>query len=119
MPQKLKVLLATDWSLAKTGFGRAAKSLLTHLHNTGKYDLVHYCCGMVDGSPELQRTPWRSIGCLPNDQSKINELNKDPHAARQASYGSVRIDEVVKAERPDVFIATQDIWGVDFYVDKS
>lgn len=118
MSDKLKILIATDWSLAKTGFGRAAKSLISYLYNTGKYEIVHYCCGMVDGNPELARTPWKSIGCLPNNQQKINELNKDPHAARQASYGSVRIDDVVKEERPDIFIAAQDIWGVDFYVNK-
>lgn len=116
---KKKILYQSDFSLAKTGFGRAARSLLTHLHNTNKYDIVHYCCGVPNGHPELNKTPWKSIGSLPTSPQEIESLNKDPHLARMASYGAHRLDEVIKEEKPDIYIAVQDIWGVDFAIDKK
>jgi len=117
--KKKKVMLMTDFSLAKTGFGRNARALLEYLYRTNKYDLVHYCVGMQIGHPELNRTPWKSIGCLPSDPQQMQELNRDPNIARQASYGSWNLDNVINQEKPDVYIATQDIWGVDFAVDKK
>ena len=41
-----KIVFQSDFSLAKTGFGRNAKTILKYLYKTGKYDIVHYSCGM-------------------------------------------------------------------------
>jgi glycosyltransferase involved in cell wall biosynthesis len=119
MSKKKKLLFQTDYSLAKTGFGRNAKILLEYLHRTDKYDLVHYVVGLNYSNPELARTPWKSVGCLPDDQREMQELQKDPNVARLASYGANYIDRVIKDEKPDVYIATQDIWGVDFAIGKK
>lgn len=116
--RKKKVLIQTDFSLAKTGFGRNAKAILFHLYNTGKYELVHYCGGMNYSNPQLLRTPWKSVGCLPDSQEEVNKLNQDPNAMRMASYGAHYLDRVIKEEKPDAYIAIQDIWGVDFAIDK-
>jgi len=117
--KKKKIVIMTDYSLAKTGFGRNARAILEYLYKTEKYDIVHYCISMVIGHPEFQRTPWKSIGCLPNDQAQLQELNKDPNNARLAGYGALNLDNVINEEKPDIFIAAQDIWGVDFAVDKK
>jgi len=117
MPKK--VLFHSDFALAKTGFGRVMKALLSHLYRTGKYDIYHYCCGMHEGDPGLKNTPWKSIGSLPSDQEELSELSKDPQAARAAGYGSYSIDKVINEVRPDVYIGAQDWWGVDYVVDKS
>jgi glycosyltransferase involved in cell wall biosynthesis len=116
--KKKKVLIQTDFSLAKTGFGRNAKTLLKYLYNLDKYDLVHYCCGMPWSHPELKRTPWKSIGSLPDTQQELELLNRDPNLARMASYGAHYLDRIIDQEKPDVYIAVQDIWGVDFAIDK-
>ena len=115
---KKKILIQTDFSLAKTGFGRNAKALLKYLYNLDKYDIVHYCCGMPWGHPELKRTPWKSVGSLPDNPQELELLNKDPHLARMASYGAHYLDRIIEQEKPDVYIAVQDIWGVDFAIDK-
>ena len=115
---KKKILYQSDSALAKTGFGRNTKALLSYLYKTGKYEIVSYCCGNSYSAEPLKRTPWRSIGTLPDNQSELAELNKDAGKARMASYGAYLIDKVVKEEKPDVYIAVQDIWGVDFAVDK-
>ena len=116
--KKLKVLLQTDNSLAKTGFGRSAKAVLSYLYKTNKYELVHYCVGVNRNNPQLLRTPWKSVGCLPNSQQEVDQLNRDPNVARLAGYGAHYLDETIKEEKPDVYIAAQDIWGVDFAVEK-
>ena len=116
--QKKKVLLQTDFSLAKTGFGRNAKSILRHLFKSNKYEIVHYCCGINWSHPELKRTPWKSVGSLPDNQQELDQLNRDPNLARMASYGQYNLDKIIEQEKPDVYIATQDIWVVDFAIDK-
>jgi len=116
--KKLKVLLQTDSSLAKTGFGRNAKAILSYLYKTGKYDLVHYCVGVNLSNPDLKRTPWKSVGCLPDSQQEVDQLNRDPNVARLAGYGAHYLDKTIKEEKPDVYIAAQDIWGVDFAIKK-
>ena len=117
--KRIKILYQSDFSLAKTGFGRAARALLTYLYKTNKYEIVHYACGIPDAHPELNKTPWKTIGALPSSQKEIEQINKDPNLARAASYGAYRIDEVINQEKPDVYIAVQDIWGVDFAIEKK
>jgi hypothetical protein len=113
-----KVFYQSDSALAKTGFGRNTKALLSYLYRTGKYEIVNYCCGNARSNPVLGKTPWKSIGTLPDDRAELERLNKDPGTARAASYGAHSIDKVIKEEKPDVYIAVQDIWGVDFAIDK-
>jgi glycosyltransferase involved in cell wall biosynthesis len=118
MDKKKKILIQTDFSLAKTGFGRNAKTLLKYLYSTNKYEIIHYACGMIYNHPEFGKTPWKSIGSLPNNPQELEQLNRDPNLARLASYGAHLIDKVIFDEKPDVYIAVQDIWGVDFAIEK-
>ena len=118
MERKKKVLIQTDFSLAKTGFGRSARAILKSLYLKNKYDIVHYACGMTYNHPEFGKTPWKTVGSLPNTQQEIDQLNRDPNLARMASYGAHLLDKVINDEKPDVYIAVQDIWGVDFAIEK-
>ena len=117
--KKKKILYQSDFSLAKTGFGRASKALLKYLYSTDKYEITHYCCGLTYNHPELLKTPWKSIGTLPSSRSELEELNKDPSNFRMASYGAYLLDKVIKDIKPDVYIAAQDIWGIDFAIEKK
>lgn len=111
---KKKILYHSDFSLVNTGFGKAARLVLTHLHQTGKYDISHFCCGLTDGNPEFKRLPWKSIGALsPHAQ------HRDPKMAQMSAYGAFTINDVMKQEAPDVYIGVQDIWGCDFAINKS
>ena len=118
MSDKINLLFQSDFSLAKTGFARNAKAILSYLYRTGKYEIVHYCCGLNYSNPQLQATPWKSVGCLPDNKTEMDMLQKDPGLAKLAGYGAHYLDRVVKEEKPDVYIAVQDIWGVDFAIDK-
>jgi glycosyltransferase involved in cell wall biosynthesis len=121
--KKKKVMVQSDFVLAKTGFGKNARNILEYLYKTNKYDLVHFAVGSVEMNPELGRTPWKSVGCV--NPQKIQEIKQqnDPKAheniERMAGYGAYALDDVIKQEKPDIFIAVQDIWGIDFSVDKT
>ena len=118
MDRKKRILYQSDYSLAKTGFGRCAKALLTYLYKTGKYDICHYSCGFKYSEPQLQRTPWISRGTLPDDPAEFKRVSEDPTLSKFASYGATEIDTVIKEFKPDVYIAAQDIWGIDFALQK-
>jgi len=117
--RKKRVLFHSDFSLAKTGFGRVMKTLLSHLYKTGKYDIHHVCCGMVQDSPDLDLTPWKSYGAITSDQRKLNEASRDPSISRSIAYGAQTIDDYIMKIKPDVYIGAQDFWGVDFSIDKN
>ena len=119
MSRKKKIVYQSDFSLAKTGFGRATRALLAYLYSTGKYEIVNYACGLQYSNPELRKTPWKSIGALPDNPQEIEQLNRDPNMARLASYGAHYLDRIIQEEKPDVYIAVQDIWGIDFAIDKK
>ena len=116
--RKKRLFFQSDFALAKTGFGRNARTILEYLYSTNKYEIFHYCCGIPQSNPALNKTPWKSVGTLPADQRQMDELNRDPQVARMAAYGSHNLDSVIKDFKPDVYIAVQDIWGVDFAIPR-
>jgi glycosyltransferase involved in cell wall biosynthesis len=116
--KKLKVLFQTDSPLAKTGFGRNAKALLSYLYKTGKYDISQYCCSTAWSDPNLKRVPWEAFGVLPDDKAELNQISQNPQINRTLGYGEYNIDKAVKRVKPDVVISVQDIWGIDFTLNK-
>ena len=119
MTRKKKIVIMTDSSLAKTGFGRSCKEVLLYLYRTGKYELVEYCCGKPLIDPEHSRKPWKSRGTIPNNPAEFNALAPTDDAKRMISYGVHFLDSVIHEEKPDVFFAVQDIWGIDFAADRA
>ena len=81
-----KILFQTDSSLAKTGFGRNAKALLSYLYKTKKYEIVQYCCGTDYSNPSLRATPWKSIGTLPSDPAERSRIGQDAGVLIMQTY---------------------------------
>lgn len=119
MSRKKRILFNSNHSKAFTGFGKNTKNILKYLHSTGKFEILEYAAGMVDGHPDLQNLPWQAKGTLPNNQQQINELNQDQFKARNASYGDLRAETVVKEFQPDLVIHCEDFWGVSWAKNKS
>lgn len=115
-----RVLLHTNPPFLKTGLAENAKTLMKYLYKTGKYDLAHYCSQVNVADPNLRFTPWKSYGCMPNDQRLWDELNRDPGRARNVAYGSWNIDSVVKEWKPTIYVGSDDIWSFPKgdYMDK-
>ena len=113
-----KIFYHSDSALSKTGFGRHAKALLSYLYKTGKYEIIAFCCGYNYSSPVLKKTPWKSVGVLPDSKEELKKINSEPGRSKSASYGANLIDKVIQEEKPDVYIGVQDIWGVEYSIDK-
>jgi glycosyltransferase involved in cell wall biosynthesis len=118
MVKKKKLLFHTDFSLSKTGFGRNAKSVLSYLYKTGKYEIVTLCGGITKAHPELERTPWKSLGTVPNLGPEVADCNSSPDKQRMYAYGAFEIEKVIQQEKPDVYIGVQDFWGLEYSLNK-
>ncbi len=118
MIKKKKVAILTDYSLAVTGFGKVCKYLCSYLHKSGKYDIVNFAVGVAKNNPDLERTPWKTIGVvdpqITQSLKQINHPSSHEQIDRLAGYGAHTIDDLMKQEKPDLLIAMQDIWGIDF-----
>lgn len=116
---KLKVLFHTDSPLAKTGFGRNAKALLSYLYSTKKYEIYQYCCSTAWSDTNLKSVPWNAFGCLPDDRNELAQISQNPNSQRTLGYGEYYLDRAIDRVKPDVLISIQDIWGIDFSLNKS
>lgn len=120
MERKKRILYLSDFAGAFTGFGKNTKLLLNYLHNTNKYEICNAAQGVMAGNADQEdRFPWKTVGVLPNDPAKINQINQDPNLARAASYGEVEIENIVKEFKPDVIFSVNDTWGSQFVVNKN
>jgi glycosyltransferase involved in cell wall biosynthesis len=117
--KKLKILFHSNYSKAYTGFGKNAKNVLSYLYQTNKYDIVELANGYSKNVQKLKKMPWRCIGSMPNDPSRIKTIKEDPNLYRAAQYGSEMIDEIIKEEKPDIYIGAEDIWGFRDFWDKK
>jgi hypothetical protein len=115
--RKKRVLLLTDYAGAYTGFGKQCKLLLSYLFKTDKYELLNAAQGTPKNGPHTNKYPWKTVGTLPDDPSKINQINQDPNLARMASYGVMEMMDLVKNFKPDVIFAINDTWGSQFVID--
>lgn len=116
---KIKIVLHSNHCRMKTGFGKHMKHLLTFLYKTDNYEVVEFANSRSWSDPKLSLMPWKCIGSLPMDQTSINEIKSDPSKQRVAGYGHYKIDDLIKQEKPDIYIAIEDIWGVDGFWNKK
>lgn len=117
--RKKRVLIHTNAPWLKTGLAENGRFLASYLYKTGKYEIAYYCSQTHVGDSMLNSTPWKSYGCIPNDPRIINHLNQNPQEARNVSYGSYFIDQVVKEFKPDIYLGSDDIWSFSGYIDKN
>lgn len=117
--KKKKILLHSNHSRAKTGFGKHMRHLITYLYKTGKYEIVEFANGRQWNDPSLHTMPWKAIGSLPFEPALIQELNADPQKGRMASYGHYKIEDILKQEKPDIYLGIEDIWGMEGFWNKK
>lgn len=123
--RKKRILYHSAYSMLKTGFSRNAKEVLKYLESTGEYDVIEFASGLRYSDPSLKRLPWKCVGTLPDDQFEVNDfLNRQNQKNRQGfvdliRYGWFSIDKVIKEFKPDIYLGVEDIWGVDYTIDKS
>ena len=119
-----KILFQSDCALSKTGFGRNAKAVLSYLYKTGKYEIVQYCVSQRENDESLKRLPWKAYGAYPTEENAQKLLeNLTPQEAETRKklfgYGEGLLDFVIEKEKPDVYFAVQDIWGIEFATNRK
>ncbi len=117
--KKKKILIHSNHCRARTGFGKHMKHLITYLYKTGKYEIVEFANGIQWNDPKLSRLPWKGIGSLPHEPETIQQINADPNKQRSAAYGHFKIDDVIKQEKPDIYLGIEDIWGLEGFWSKK
>lgn len=116
---KKKILVHSNHSRAKTGFGKHMRHLLTYLYKTKRYEIIEFANGRNYNDPTLKTLPWPAFGSLPRDQNTMHEINADPKKQRFASYGHYGIDEIIKEQKPDIYLGIEDIWGLENFWTKT
>lgn len=117
--KKKKVLIHSNFHKLFTGFGKNAKNILSYLYKTGKYEVVELANGKAPNDPSLNLMPWKSLGMLPSPNQNISaEEQQQPQFQRKAGYGFYRVDEVIKEEKPDIYLGIEDIWAFSDYQNK-
>ena len=117
--KKKKIMIASNASHAKTGFGRHMRTLLTELYKLDKYDLVEYSIWSTRFTgPETYKTPWKSYGCIYDSDADIYPIQNNPHLIHMMHIGEALINEVVEQEKPDFVILIDDIWKIDWVLNK-
>ena len=115
--RKKKILFHSNHSKAFTGFGKNAKNVLTYLQRTGKYEIVEFANGSTYSDPKFKASPWKAYGSLPDNPAIQQQWSKDPGKGRMMGYGAAMIDEVIKKEKPDIYIGAEDIWAFNGYYE--
>lgn len=123
-PKKKTVLLHSNFSANKSGFGKHIRELATALYRTGKYNIVEFAGGarIRWSDPGLKRTPWPCYGVWPDNDEEIIHFNENPNREaifRAISYGAHNIDRIIKEVKPDVYIGVEDIWAFNGYWDRK
>lgn len=116
--RKKRILFLSDYAGAFTGFGKQCKLLLTFLYKTGKYEILNAAQGTAKFGPHTNKFPWKTVGVLPIEPEKINQINQDPNLARMAAYGQMEITNIVKDFKPDVIFSVNDTWGSQFIIEE-
>lgn len=119
MSRRKKVLIHSNFSKLKTGFGRNQKSILQYLYKLDKYDLIEYANAPIKwGDKACQGVPWKCYGAMPDNDQELAHI-QDQGEMRAISYGAWNIDKVIELEKPDVYIGIEDIWGFSGFWKKS
>ena len=116
--RKKRVLIHSNFCKMFTGFGKHKKNLLSYLYKTGKYELIELSNGYTWSSDQLQYTPWKGYGTLPDDPEIQKEIAVDERRKNLAGYGTEMIDHAIKELKPDIYLGIEDVWAFTGFFDK-
>jgi len=116
--RKKRILIHSNHCKMFTGFGKHKKNLLRYLYNTNKYEIIEFSNGFTWSSDQIQNTPWKCYGSLPDDPEHLKEINNDERKRTGAGYGAEMIDKAIYELKPDIYLGIEDIWAFNGFMDK-
>jgi glycosyltransferase involved in cell wall biosynthesis len=94
-----------------TGYSVYTRNVLTHLANTGKFDIAQLSCHTKDDSPYINDYPWK---IYPAEPSKDSESRKDFDSIHVNAFGAWRFERTCISFLPDFVVDIRDWWAVEF-----
>jgi len=116
--RKKKILIHSNFCKAFTGFGKHKKNLLKYLYKTGKYELVELANANNKEAEKLKNMPWKAVGTLPTDHQILKKIQRDQGRMRNAGYGHELIDQIIKEEKPDIYLGIEDVWAFSGFTKR-
>lgn len=112
MQTKKRILVCGEASYLSTGFSTYSLELLTHLHNTGKYEVAELAAFGDPHDPRSLEAPWKFYPVFydrnkPGDKEQYfsNAMNK---------FGGWKFEQTCLDFKPDVVIDVRDHWQLSF-----
>lgn len=111
MGSKLKILMCSEASFLKSGFGTYANEILKRLHNTNKYEIAEFASYGKVNDPNDSSIKWKYYA---------NAVDaKDPRYAEYISsadnqFGRWRFERVLLDFKPDIVFDVRDYWMTSY-----
>lgn len=104
---KLKILMCSEASFLKSGFGTYAKEILSRLHKTNKYTIAEFASyGMVN-DPRDKEIDWIYYANAVRD---TDPRHKEYASRGDNQFGRWRFEKVLLDFKPDIVIDVRDYW---------
>lgn len=106
--RKIRVLLNSEFSQAKTGYGVMSNEILSRLHNTGEFELAELAAYCQEGDPRQKNVPWKVYPNVPHPDDKVGQEKYASNSLNQ--FGRWKWEEVCLDFKPDVCFSFRDNW---------
>lgn len=115
--RKKRVLFLTEAAYLNTGYATYSKNVLTHMQETGKYELAELSVYGSADDPRRNLIPWINYPNLPDSSTPENE--KQIYNSNPANvFGAWRFERACLEFKPDVVLTIRDFW-MDSFVYNS
>lgn len=122
--KKKKLLVFGNFCKLHSGFGGNKKRILRWFYKQPDWEVVEAAAGIPWDAPECSKMPWKCYGTAPTPEqqhqiSQIQDEGQRNAATRNAAYGNMRIDEIIKIEQPSYAYFCEDSWAYDDVVGRK
>lgn len=111
MTKRLKVLMCSEASFLKSGFGTYANEILSRLHNTNKYEIAEFASYGKVNDPNDASIKWRYYA---NAVNSNDPRHKEYMSSMDNQFGRWRFERVLLDFKPDVVIDVRDYWMTSY-----
>jgi glycosyltransferase involved in cell wall biosynthesis len=104
---KLKILMCSEASFIKSGFGTYANEILSRLHKTGKYTIAEFASyGFVNDARDVGVDWIYYANAVKDDDPRHQEYV----SRTDNQFGRWRFEKVLLDFKPDIVIDVRDYW---------
>jgi glycosyltransferase involved in cell wall biosynthesis len=104
---KLKILMCSEASFIKSGFGTYAKEILSRLHKTNKYIIAEFASYGFVNDPRDKEIDWIYYANAVKDG---DPRHKEYQSRTDNQFGRWRFEKVLLDFKPDIVIDVRDYW---------